>query len=219
MNICINKLLRKMKKTKNLNNYEKDLLIQNIKCIMKRDSLKMTQFIEKYNPEQSIIKRLKEKFSEEFPNENNTIKPIIQPTIPVNKIELLPTVRKDDVKENQSNININNKKNKQKNKKKNIPQEEVDKITEINKSEIKEIKDINLFKTLYEWNLENGYKEEQLINYDSIMKAVDINLSYKDAVQYLQTHKMELNKGIEKLKSPMKEIYQLISGKYTSSEY
>lgn len=204
-----------------MNNYERDLLIQNIKCIMKRDSINMTQFIKEYNPEDSIIKRLKDKYPEEFPNENKTItQPIIQPTIAVTKTESLPTA-KNDLKYTQINIsNKESKKKSKKNVKKDIP-EEVEKLTEvtINKVEIKETKDVKLLKTLYEWNLENGYKEEQLVNYDSIMKAVDINMSYKEAVEYLTTHKMELYKGIDRLKSPMKEIYQLISGKYTSSEY
>lgn len=204
-----------------MNNYERDLLIQNIKCIMKRDSINMTQFIKEYNPEDSIIKRLKDKYPEEFPNENKTItQPIIQPTIAVTKTESLPTA-KNDLKYTQINIsNKQSKKKSKKNVKKDIP-EEVEKLTEvtINKVEIKETKDVKLLKTLYEWNLENGYKEEQLVNYDSIMKAVDINMSYKEAVEYLTTHKMELYKGIDRLKSPMKEIYQLISGKYTSSEY
>lgn len=204
-----------------MNNYERDLLIQNIKCIMKRDSINMTQFIKEYNPEDSIIKRLKDKYPEEFPNENKIItQPIIQPTIAVTKTESLPTA-KNDLKYTQINIsNKESKKKSKKNVKKDIP-EEVEKLTEvtINKVEIKETKDVKLLKTLYEWNLENGYKEEQLVNYDSIMKAVDINMSYKEAVEYLTTHKMELYKGIDRLKSPMKEIYQLISGKYTSSEY
>lgn len=204
-----------------MNNYERDLLIQNIKCIMKRDSINMTQFIKEYNPEDSIIKRLKDKYPEEFPNENKTItQPIIQPTIAVTKTESLPTA-KNDLKYTQINIsNKESKKKSKKNVKKDIP-EEVEKLTEvtINKVEIKETKDVKLLKTLYEWNLENGYKEEQLVNYDSIMKAVDINMSYKEAVEYLTTHKMELYVGIDRLKSPMKEIYQLISGKYTSSEY
>lgn len=204
-----------------MNNYERDLLIQNIKCIMKRDSINMTQFIKEYNPEDSIIKRLKDKYPEEFPNENKIItQPIIQPTITVTKTESLPTA-KNDLKYTQINIsNKESKKKSKKNVKKDIP-EEVEKLTEvtINKVEIKETKDVKLLKTLYEWNLENGYKEEQLVNYDSIMKAVDINMSYKEAVEYLTTHKMELYKGIDRLKSPMKEIYQLISGKYTSSEY
>lgn len=188
---------------------------------MKRDSINMTQFIKEYNPEDSIIKRLKDKYPEEFPNENKTItQPIIQPTIAVTKTESLPTA-KNDLKYTQINIsNKESKKKSKKNVKKDIP-EEVEKLTEvtINKVEIKETKDVKLLKTLYEWNLENGYKEEQLVNYDSIMKAVDINMSYKEAVEYLTTHKMELYKGIDRLKSPMKEIYQLISGKYTSSEY